>query len=86
MQVAPRRTTRRLGVQHGPGGGVDELDLLAPPLLVPVDRVQGEVVGLAVGQIDVDREAGCEYQQAAMRPEPPAFWRARGSVVLAAQV
>ena len=27
-----------------------------------------------------------EYQQAAMRPEPPASWSALGSVVLAAQV
>ena len=83
---SPGERRERLGVQDGPRGGVGDLDLLAPPRVVPVDRVEREVVRLAVGQVDVDREAGAEYQQAAMRPGAAGVWRARGSVVLAAQV
>ena len=38
-------------------GHVDDLHLLGPTRLVPVDGVEGQVVHLAVGQAHVDREA-----------------------------
>ena len=41
-----------------PGAGVADLDLLAAAPVVPVEEVQLQVVGLAVGQVDVDGEAG----------------------------
>ena len=41
-----------------PGAGVADLDLLAAAPAVPVEEVQLQVVGLAVGQVDVDGEAG----------------------------
>ena len=47
-----------LGVQHGPAGHVGDLDLLAPAVVVPVEGVERDGVHLAVGQVDVYREAG----------------------------
>ena len=54
--VAERRD--RLGVQHLARAGVADLDLLAAALAVPVEEVQLQVVRLAVGQVDIDGEAG----------------------------
>ena len=48
----------RLGVQHGAGGGVADLHLLGSGPAVPVEEVQLQVVRLAVGEVDVDGEAG----------------------------
>ena len=56
------------------------------PCVVPVDCVEGQVVGLAVGQVHVDREAGSGVPDGGDAAGAAGVWRPRGSVVLAAQV
>ena len=59
VEVDPRLEGRdRLGGQHGAGRRVGDLHLLAPPLLVPIEEVELQVVLLAVGEVDVHGEAG----------------------------
>src|SRR5262249_36871958 len=46
-----------VAVEHGPGGGVHDVDPVAAAAAVPVEEVQRHQVLLAVGEVDVDAEA-----------------------------
>src|SRR5262249_38274454 len=46
----------RLAVQRGAAGGVQDVDPLRAGVGVPVQRVEADLVRLAVGEVDVDGE------------------------------
>src|SRR5262249_40497737 len=58
VEVVPQLVRRdRLRAQHGAGGRIDELNLLAPrAVAVPVEEVELQLVGLAVGAGGPERD------------------------------
>jgi hypothetical protein len=76
---APAERRQRLGVQDRPAVRVADLDLFAPPTVVPVDRVEGDDVRPAVRFRETVKLIAA-YQAAATRLNKFLTWSARGSV------
>src|SRR5262249_54402965 len=48
-----------LAVEHTPRTGIEDVDAFgAWAVIVPVESVQGNLMGIAIGQVDIDGEAG----------------------------
>ena len=87
VQVDARLERRdRLGVQHRAGGGVADLDLLAPALLSQSRKYSSRSCVWPSVRLTSTVKLVAEYQTAATRFGAAGTCRARGSVVVVVQV
>ena len=51
-------TRNRARIEDGAGGGIEDVDVLGAAGVVPIQAVERDLVSAAVGEVEVDGEAG----------------------------